>query len=388
VKRRLAAAFAPASLAVLALAAAMALAPGARAHESHRKHAPQPGVHSLDVYRDGAAIHLLTGEIRGGAHTLWHRRSLDEGRSWSVPARVDAGLAPARHFKRGDDAQIAASGERVVAIWSIAGTGWMGSGPFAAAVSADGGKTWRAARTPADTGATTGHGFADLLFAPDGLHAAWLDSRDKAQGLRAARSRDFGESWEANVSVARGTCECCWNTLHQSQGRLRVLYRGKGPRDMALAETRDGVAWQRKGRVGAFDWEFKGCPETGGGLAQTPDGGLHALVWTARDGSQGLHHLATLDGGATWSAPRRLTGKGQHGDLAASGGALAAAWDEIGAIEFAQSNDAGRSWSRARRLAAGDATHPRLVATSTGYLVLWTQREAGTWVLRSREVPR
>ena len=359
------------------------VAQGAIAHD----HKPQPGVASLDVYRDGAAIHLLLGENRADGPSLWHRRSPDDGRTWSEPVRVDIGLAPARHLKRGDDAQVAASGDRLLALWGIAGTGWMGSGPFASAISMDGGKTWRAGGNPADTGATTGHGFADLLAGEGGLHAVWLDSRDKAQGLRYARSRDFGANWERNVTVAPGTCECCWNSLLESQGVLRVLYRGKGPRDMALAATRDGATWEGRQRVGVFDWEFKGCPETGGGLAQTRDGALHALVWTGREERMGLHMLtARTEKG--WSAPIRVSERGQHADLAESGGVLAAAWDAAGAIEVVHSRDGGGSWSLPQQLAAVDATHPRIVATASGFLVLWTQREAGVWVLKTRAVAR
>jgi len=129
------------------------------AHDAH-KHGhggkPAEGVVSLDVYRDGEAIHVLTGE----ADSVWYQRSTDGGTSWTTKTRVSGASKPSG-MRPGNDAQVAAQGERIVALWPVAGSGWGGSGPFAGARSADGGKTWTPSPTPADTGSTAGHGFAD-----------------------------------------------------------------------------------------------------------------------------------------------------------------------------------------------------------------------------------
>lgn len=348
----------------------------ALAHDAHKHHhggKPVQGIVSLDVYRDGKAIHLLTGDSQG----VWHQRSSDEGKTWSEKAKVSGANAPSG-MRPGNDAQIAAAGEHLVALWPIAGTGWGGSGPFVTARSTDGGKTWRPGPSPADTGSTAGHGFADLLFDRDGLHAVWLDGRDKAQGLRHARSGDAGASWSANATVAAGTCECCWNSLARGDA-LHVLYRGKGPRDMSLASFIGG-AWVQRGPVAAFRWDVKGCPETGGGLVVAPDGVLHATAWTGLPGKEGLYYARSNDAGLRWSAPQRVGSRAaQHSDLAVSpSGALGAVWDDDGSVRFARSEDGGRSWSRPLAVsgAADTASHPRLAWTAAGFLLLWTERNA------------
>jgi len=373
-------------LLLLALAAT-----GVAAHKPHAHKpasAPIHGVTSVDVYRDSGAIHVLSGETVDAGTSLWHRASRDDGGTFSTPVRVDAGLPAPREFRRGDDAQIAALGDTVVALWSVPGTGWGGSGPFTSAISRDGGKTWRAGANPSDSGLASGHGFADLLFDAKGLHAVWLDNRDKSQGLRYALSKD-GTSWGPNASIQPGSCECCWNSLIAHGNDTLVMFRGKGPRDMALAAF-DGNAWSPRGRVGAFDWQVKGCPETGGGLAVTPDGMLHALVWTGRDDSTGLHYLRSAAAGKAWSKPVRLGTPGaQHNDLAASGAMLAAVWDDADAIRVAISRNAGGAWEAPRRLSAQGvaAMNPRVVAAGRGFLVLWTEREKhGPWRLRSEIV--
>jgi len=365
------------------LALVLAAAPALAQKPHHHHHAAPSGVISLDVYADGGVVHVLMGESRDGKVALVHRRTSD-GIAWSDAVRVAAGPAP-RHLRRGDDAQVAARGQRVLALWGIEGTGYMKSGPFAAALSDDGGATWRAAPSPSDSGLTTGHGFAELMFDGADLHAVWLDSRDKSQGLRHARSPDGGMRWLANATVAPGTCECCWNALLREGEGVHVLYRGKGPRDMQMA-TLAGDQWRKGGSVGAFGWEFKGCPETGGRLVAA-GGSMHALVWTGKEGRAGLYRLQHQDG--KWSQARRVGGDAaQHADLAVSGELLLAAWDAAGGIFYEMSRDAGRTWSRPQRLATADATHPRVATTATGFLILWTQRDAGNWVLKTRAVAR
>jgi hypothetical protein len=148
---------------------------------------------------------------------------------------------------------------------------------------------------------------------------------------------------------------------------------------MRLA-TRAGGAWRRGGAVGAFGWQVKGCPETGGALASTKQA-LHALVWTGRDENLGLHALASSDAGATWTAPLRMgTKEARHGDLAAAAdGTLFAAWDDDDVVVWARSVDAGRTWSEPQRLSAKGVagSFPRIAALEGGVLVVWGEQAKG-----------
>jgi len=381
-------------------AVVLAFASGASAqHAHHEGHgmaqaAPaQQGVFSLDVYRDSGTIHVLTGEEKDAAGSLWHRSSADGGRSWSAPVRVDGGVAP-RATRRGDDAQIAARGRTVLAVWSVPGSGYGGSGPFASAVSRDGGATWTAGGDPSDSGLATGHGYADLAADAGGFHAVWLDGRTKRQALYYTRSPD-GVKWLPNTAIVPTTCQCCWNSILPSAasgGRLLVLYRAADPRDMELAAL-DGGAWRRHGPVAPFNWHVRGCPETGGALAESA-GRLHALVWTGVDKAVGLYVVkaghAGQGGDLRWESPRRMgTEAAQHGDLAADGPRLAATWDEAGAIYYASSDDAGGAWSAPRLLAAAAtrSTNPRIVPGGDGFLVLWTRLEGERRTLEMMRLP-
>ena len=203
------------------------------------------------------------------AYDLFHARSLDGGRSFGAATRIGADWAAVHAPHRGTDPQIAAAGDRVVAVWTSPGTSKWGTGPLAVAVSNDGGRTWSRGGNPADDNSTDGHGFIDVAADPaGGFHAVWLDGRDGDSGLRVASSAD-GVVWRANANVDAVTCQCCWNDLAVlGPGRLAVLYRDRDPRDMAVAVSEDGArSWERRGTAGAFGWKVDGCPHVGGGLA-------------------------------------------------------------------------------------------------------------------------
>jgi hypothetical protein len=350
---------------------------------------------SVDVYGSGDTIDLLTAESTGAnaAPALWYRRSADGGKSWSQPVRVGDGMPIPHHPHRSNDPQIASSGSRVIAVWGSAGRGFRGSGPMVTALSDDGGKTWKRGPNPADDNRHDGHGFADLIARDGRFHLTWLDSRSGAQGVRYARSNDGGASWSANVSVQPATCECCWNTLLAGPDRtLYLLFRGKGPRDMGLATSRDdGVKWKSGTVVGAFNWQIEACPHTGGGLALTKGVSerVHAVVWTGKTDQRGVHYLSSQDGGASWNARARLGGEfAQRADLAARGNELAAVWDETmgqgGAVFLSRSKDGGAAWSQPARLSAegASAIYPRVVATQSNLLVVWTESAGNETRLR------
>ena len=369
------------TLAAAALSGAIALAA-----EHHA--APQAGVQSLDVFADSGRIHMLTGEQPAGSSkpVLLYKSSVDGGRTWGPSVRVDQGLPPAHSLRRGMDAQIAASGENVVAAWTTAGTDAWGSGPIAVVVSSDGGKTWKAGANPADDGSTTGHGFMDI--AADGagaFHITWLDSRDGKQGLRYARSSDGGKTWSPNSTLKAATCECCPNNFAVGKdGQLGIIFRDGSPRDMnVVLSGNGGQNWTEPIRAGKFDWAFNGCPHVGAGLAISRENPakIQAAVWTGLAEQSGVYALISNDTGATWAAPHRLGGDHASHPAIASGkaGKVAIAWSEFGetnsVIRVSRSDDYGVSWREPLTISdrATSSSQPRVVAVGDDFAAFWTQ---------------
>jgi hypothetical protein len=368
----------------------VALATAATAQEK-KKRVEEAGVVSLDVQVEGNRVHLLIGRRQAGQTAkLQYLRSEDGGATWSLPVAVGEGQPAPDPIHRGMDAQIAAAGDRIAAVWTTRADTRMGRGPLVSAVSIDGGKTWKPGPSPSDSGEIIDHAFIDVAVDAKGaFHCVWLDGRGGIQGkgLRYAQSSDGGASWSKNSTIDDATCECCWNRIIAAGDKLYVLYRDSGPRDMALAVSADaGRTWTRQGAVGAFNWDFNGCPHVGGGLAVEERSGrtqLHAVVWTAQGApSRGAFTLGSADDGKTWSAPSQLgSPESWRPDIAVQDGRLVAVWDAYNGgptSVFVAISAADGEWSTPRLLSGQDnsASVPRIVTTPSGVRAFWTEREA------------
>lgn len=397
----------------------------AKSHAGHMSGASAKsalGVVSLDVFAEGATLHLLIADrtAAGRSPAMRYQRSDDGGATWGEPVPVGVGQPGPDPAHRGLDAQIAASGKKLVAMWTTGAETRFGRGPLATAISDDGGKTWHAGPNPADDGLATDHAFADVTADDAGnFHAVWLDGRERGvdalksaaaapdskaagnstsagKGLRYARSTDGGRTWSANVTLDAQCCECCWNTLLALPGGVvHVLYRDRDPRDMSLISSTDGgKTWGESATVGAFNWAFDGCPHVGGALAATGADGksLVATVWTAK-GADALGVFAVAlnssANAAAPSSPAQLGGpQSSRPDIAAGAdGTVVASWDAYvedaehpGNRAFAaKSPDGGKTWSKPITLsdAGASATYPRVVSVASGFRVFWTEQSPG-----------
>ena len=379
-----------------------------------------PGVIACDVVESNGSIHVLLGKSAGpdsNTFLLSYARSNDGGLTWTEPAPIPTDHGPPTKMHRGDDPQIAAHGDRLMALWTAPGEGPFGSGPMATALSDDGGRSWRPGpaasaqplppgvlplaapksdAAPASTkkphaahGTGPGYRFPAAAAAKNAFHIVWIHAIGNERSLRHARLA-FGETqWSAATLVDPHICACCWNELRvEPDGTILALYRDQRPSDMSLVRSRDsGRTWQPAGRAGEFDWNFEGCPHVGGGVA-TVDGPagatqILATVWTGNAGSTGAYVLRRAETGQ-WSAPLPLTvgdDRGRNTDIAAlpDSRTAAAAWDQPTleggqAVFLTTTTDAGRTWSPPRRLSPpGDnASYPRLVASHGRFIALWT----------------
>ncbi len=268
---------------------------------------------------------------------VYYLHSPDGGRTWSDPIAVSHPTAPPVCARHGNDVQIAAAGPNLVAAWPVE-TELPGLGRLATAFSRDGGKTWESGPNPAgdpaidhpagvDRPAEVDQGYTDLAVDRLGVfHLVWLDDRAETgrhSGVRYTRSADGGRHWAPSMTLDPSSCTCCWLALASAEdGDPAVLYRDHAPHDMALLRaTGGGLRWRRAGTVGAFGWEFEGCPHAGGALVMRggePARTIDSLIWTGREPNYGLYHLRSTDDGHHFGAPIRLGDRhAREGDIAA-----------------------------------------------------------------------
>jgi hypothetical protein len=362
------------------------------------------GVISVDIVTDNNRLHLLTGKHQQGQKTLWYQYSNDEGKSWSTPNKIlNNDNLPAK-IVRGNDAQIAAYGNNIVVSWMkyVEGARF-NAGPMLTARSIDAGQTWQYAATPPDWEKGP-HGYIDMAADKYAIHAVWLDSRNgrspinATQGLRYAKSIDGGLSWQTNKILDKITCSCCWNTVKSdTKGNAFVLYRDKQPSDLSIGVINQQQQWQRLNHVGAFNWQFDGCPHIGGsfGFQKTADKKImHAVVGTGHPEHLGVHYLSSNDSGKTWSTTKRLGNETAiHADIAThNDGRVVSVWDMMAedglAVFFSESQDQGTNWASPKQISKPGmrATHPRIVKTKNGFLVLWTENDGQLQTLATRRL--
>jgi len=349
---------------------------------------------SFDIYVEEQNIHLLvSGKANANdkKNVIDYAYSRDGGHHWHNKNSLISHL-PEAMAKRGNDIQLAANGDYLVAMWQTRGE-FPSMGPMVSAYSTDRGITWNQGTNPAQAN-DRAQAHIDLIADEQGkFHAVWLEDPQENgyQSLRYAQSIDHGKHWSKPITLDDSTCSCCWNTLTLSpNNHVNVLYRDMTPRDMSLMQSIDaGLTWKKISTVGDFQWKFEGCPHIGGGLTSVgtdKNFQLHSVVWTGAEEKSGLYYLASKNGGQSWSPPRKLGDMATNGDVAAyiskDTHHVSTIWNEIEddgmSILLSQSIDEGVTWSAPKRLseASNSPTQPKIIATQHGFLAIWTENNS------------
>lgn len=351
-------------------------------------------IHTLDVYSEKNSIHaLLSGIDKKSEHiVLRYINSLNAGKTWSTPVTVNQNISPVRKSKRGNDFQVAASGDKVMAIWQTKG-GEPWTGIMSAALSLDKGKTWNKIPSPVSyKHSKIDQGYFDIAADQKGdFHLTWLDDREEAgdtQGLRYAsfKTTTKNASWIYHNNLEATACTCCWSNITvDSKGNIHVLYRDDSPRDMMLSSSFDtGQSWKKHGAVWPFNWEFVGCPHQGGGLSSTQLEGktvLHSVIWNGNENNKGLYYHQSKPSSES-IAPIIPLGD----ETSASGDIAVINNDHIGVVYITGtgenvkvmaklSKNGGQSWLKEYRLTTDGAepSHPRIIGTPDGFRFFWTE---------------
>ena len=250
---------------------------------------PDTGIQPQVVEQDGI-VHLLyfTGDPGGG--DLNYVRSLDYGRTFSKPVRVNSqpGSAIATGNVRGGQLALGANG-RIHVAWIGSGTalprGASNSAPVLYARLNDAGTAFEPQQTVSQLswGADGGTLAADSM---NNVYVFWHAQPPGGKGENTrrvwmARSSDGGRSFAKETAVndeTTGVCGCCgMRAFAGADGTLRVLFRSATEtlhRDMYLLTSKD------RGRT--FDahkvseWNIGACVMSTEAFAQTPGGTLAA----------------------------------------------------------------------------------------------------------------
>lgn len=349
-------------------------------------------VHTLDVYSDNQTLHALFSGLDSDSNQLAVKyiHSLNAGKNWISPVTVNLDLAPVKKSKRGNDFQLAASGNKIMAIWQTQG-GEPWTGILAVALSRDFGQTWQQINSPVnDQFSKVDQGYFDIAADHNGeFHLVWLDDREEAgntQGLRYAHFNDQQNTWDQHATIENTACTCCWPSISISNNNhVHVLFRDDSPRDMHLISSLDnGKSWQTSKTSGAFEWDFIGCPHQGGGLTTSLKNEktiLHSVIWNGKTNNPGIYYSQSeLNQDKIMVLQRLGNNSSSSGDIASlDNNHLRIVYTtgdfETKSVVSRVSNDAGLTWSNEIRLSrvGSEPSHPRIVATDAGYRFFWTE---------------
>ena len=300
------------------------------------------GEHTADpvgLVRASGHIAELVTEVAGEGRDLVLHHS-DGGDAYQRGERVNEIAGEVVSRAEATPQLLAGPGMRLCALWLARPAG--SAGGIRLRCSRDFGEHWQAAVT-----VPTGSGRPPSFFAgavsPSGaLVVTWF--AHGATGLPGTAqlwlaSSEDGAFFAPPGRIAIDVCPCCRPALAGARGTLYLAYRGvdaRSCRDIVARKSGDGGrTWSDPVRVSRDDWRVDGCPHSGPALAA--DGDRLAVAWlTVADERSRLFWAESRDGGRQFT-PRRPLGARvldpNHPSLAFLAGNLIATYEARDADE-------------------------------------------------------
>ena len=226
------------------------------------------------------------------------------------------------------------------------------------------------------------------------VFVVWIDKRDLAAAgddveayagaaVYFAVSDDQGATFRGDFKVADHACECCRITLApRPDGKVDAMWRHvfkPNIRDHAVATlSANGQAGLLR-RATFEEWGIDACPHHGPSLAADGHGRLHAVWFSGAPASRGVFYGQLRGGGV--DALRRVGADGAaNADVAVSGRMVAVAWKAFvegrSWLRGMISADGGTSWREVELASvAGASDHPRVLTRDGRFHVFWNTAE-------------
>ncbi len=250
--------------------------------------------------------------------------------------------------------------------------------------STDGGTTWGAARRLTWTSGQSEMP-AIAVDSADAIHVVWQDSTPGNWEIYYKRSTDGGTTWGSIQRLAWTAGESLFPAI-DSSGSVHVVWEDGTPGNYEVyfrSSADGGATWNPTKRL---TWTPAGS--FGPDIAIGASDQIHVVWSDDNPGNDEIFYKRSTDGGATWSAARRLTwtsnGSFKPAIAIHSTGQIHIAWynetPDYGEIYYKRSADGGTTWNPIRRLtwSSGRSEYPA-IAVDSGNLahVIWQDEKDG-----------
>jgi hypothetical protein len=274
-----------------------------------------------------AADHAQHGHSHVAATNLLYARSMDGGKTFSVPVQLNQKPGDVWGFSVSKPRIVTGANGTIHVFYPGNDVNPTNGKPEAVALytrSTDGGRSFgkpqrlnEMATTDASDlvhgGLTHAHVFGTIATdGKGGVYALWIDTRDMAKEgdsgkVFMAVSRDDGATFGKDREILPAdVCPCCQLTAFvDREGRLYVGSRqveGKFRDSVVMVSTDGGRSFSPRQRVVGTRWEIEGCPLKPTSVVAA-DGVIASAYYSAGEQQPGAYVARSSDGGKTWSKP-------------------------------------------------------------------------------------
>ena len=249
--------------------------------------------------------------------------------------------------------------------------------------STDGGATWQSANRLTNNAADSE--YPDIAVSGANIYVVWHDGDYGSRDIYFRKSADSGVTWKASQRLTNNAGMSWVPAIAVSGTNVVVAWSDGTPgnNEIYIKKSADGGAtWQASKKI---------TNNTGGSCY--PDiavsGANVYVVWNDDTPGNGEIYLRkSVDGGAAWQNPKRLTnnaGASANAAIAVSGDAVHVAWsdDTPGDYEiyYRKSVTAGNLWQSAKRLTntAGNSWNPAIAVESENVCLAWHDEKPGNY---------
>lgn len=330
--------------------------------------------YSSEIAVEGQNIYVVWTDSTPGDGEIYFKKSADGGASWTTNKRLTNNegfsFAPS----------IAVDGQNIYVVWT---DDTPGNYEIYFRQSDDGGATWTADERLTNNAGASGH----PAIAVDGqnIYVVWDDDTPGNSEVYFKKSGDGGTTWTTNKRLTNNEGYSALPTIAVNGQNIYVVWGDDTPGN--------GEIYFRKSADGGATWAKNERFTNNAGYAENPiiavyGQNIYAVWLDSTPGNSEIYFRKSGDGGATWTANKRLTtnaGESYNPKIAVNGQNIYLVWydDTPGNFEiyFKKSADRGATWTANKRLTnnEGYSKYPAIAADGQNVYVVWDDDRLGNY---------